>query len=98
MATSAGTLQEMRGAGAPRWRAFVVASALAGTLCGMGFTLGRATAPDADVIVRRPTVGSLPAFVRPGNDRGQAKYGPGSAEPTVQPIRPGTHAGDRVKG
>jgi hypothetical protein len=43
------------------------------------------------------TVPVVPEFIRPGNDRGQVKFGTTSGvEPSAQ-IRPGNHGGGTVK-
>jgi hypothetical protein len=98
MVASGGTLEVTRVAQAPRWRALALAVGLVATLWGAGFAVGRATAPETAPTLEQQAVESLPEFIRPGKDRGQVKYGPGSAERVVQRIRPGDHGGGTVKG
>ncbi|HYZ14120.1 MAG TPA: hypothetical protein VFA08_11050 [Actinomycetota bacterium] len=96
MAASGGTLQAVV-SGVPRWRGLAIASLLVATLGAAGFAAGRATAPQTGTSIRQASVESLPVFIRPGKHRGQARFGPGSAELVYQ-IRPGTHGGGQVKG
>jgi hypothetical protein len=84
-------------AATPRWRTIAVATAVVATLIGSGFAAGRATAPDLAPI-DGGRVATRTEVIRPGRDRGQARFGDGLDAPAHGPLRPANHAGGRVKG
>jgi hypothetical protein len=62
----------------------------------VGFATGRVTTPDP-MMPANGTVEQAPVFIRPGQDRGQVKGGPGYVE-VAWPVRPASHGGGDVKG